>query len=113
MDLSVLPSYEDIASIEDMRDFKYLVPPFYDFVHGLFKGIGQDIESLTLEDIEISSYTETSTTYVCYLYAKLPSMEDTHDRFVEYTVEARISDYKEIENYEFEVEITEGPPIGD
>lgn len=113
METSVLPSYQDIAAIQDMRDFKYVVPVFFDFAHMLFNGIGQDIEELQLEAIEISSYTNTSTTYVCYLLGNLPATEDTHDKYIEYILEAKISDFHEIEDYDFEVEITEGPPLED
>lgn len=88
---SIIPTYEEMASVADLRDLKYLVPNLYLHVISTFKAAGLDINLYDLDSAEIVEYDEESTTYRIELYTELPSEGFGEGKSLDQTLQIKLS----------------------
>jgi len=106
MSMTAIPSYSEVAAIEDFRDLEYVIPELSVYLETLTEDLGIDLKKYTLDEVVILEYDRKVTCYSLVIYTELPSLGTQSIKYLEFAIDVQFNLENEVLEYSFEPSIT-------
>lgn len=104
--MAALPSYSEVAAIEDFRDLRYVIPDLSLFLDTLTEDVGIVLSKYELDEVAILNYDENVTCYTMVFYSELPLNKGSGIQYLEYTLDVQFDLEGNVVHYDLDPSIT-------